>query len=185
MLLCSIKYILFDGSAASSTMSAERIRWLHKQPQTHVPALMHTSMPSMHREELMRRLCAHFASVNRVDDALLSDSDAVAAWVQEVFSRAYALQVVARWVNRGGVHAGEDHDSQSTISRWCPGQVRTEVGDIPPYIHIHIGETDRWMHPQGHMPLGMGKRGSFCGPQGSLLEGRRHFLRRPYFCAWR
>ena len=53
--------------------------------------------PPLHREDLARRLCLHLAAVNRVPDALLGDSDAVLGWAQEVYSRAYALHVLARW----------------------------------------------------------------------------------------
>eukprot|EP00955_Chlamydomonas_euryale_P059101 357281-Chlamydomonas_euryale.AAC.20 len=74
-------------------------------------------LPCCRREELMRRLCSHFASLNRVDDALLADSDNVVAWVQEVFSRAYALQVVACNL-KGWTVLGPD---AKPVRHSCPG----------------------------------------------------------------
>lgn len=55
--------------------------------------------PHLFSEELVRRLCLHFAAINRVSDELLASGETVVAWVQEIFSRAYSLQVVARWVH--------------------------------------------------------------------------------------
>mmetsp|Transcript_16415 Transcript_16415/g.35491 ORF Transcript_16415/g.35491 Transcript_16415/m.35491 type:complete len:310 (+) Transcript_16415:17-946(+) len=47
------------------------------------------------REALIRGLCLHLAAVNKVDECIQANPEAVAVWSQEVLSRAYALQVVA------------------------------------------------------------------------------------------
>ncbi|GAX79291.1 hypothetical protein CEUSTIGMA_g6732.t1 [Chlamydomonas eustigma] len=47
-----------------------------------------------HREALARRLCLHLAFVNKAPQEILGNDDLVVAWAQEIWSRAYALQVV-------------------------------------------------------------------------------------------
>lgn len=44
---------------------------------------------------LAQQLCAHFATVNQAPEHVQTNPDAMLLWVQELMSRAYALQVVA------------------------------------------------------------------------------------------
>jgi hypothetical protein len=44
---------------------------------------------------LALELCAHFAVVNQAPEHVQVNPDALVLWVQELMSRAYALQVVA------------------------------------------------------------------------------------------
>lgn len=46
-------------------------------------------------------LAAHLASVNRAPDSLQASPEGLAVWLQELYCRAHALQVVARWGQRG------------------------------------------------------------------------------------
>jgi hypothetical protein len=40
------------------------------------------------------------AAINHQPEELLADNDTVVQWAQEVYSRAYALHVLARWEAR-------------------------------------------------------------------------------------
>ncbi|GIL73577.1 hypothetical protein Vretifemale_3717 [Volvox reticuliferus] len=45
-------------------------------------------------------LAAHLAAVNKAPASIQANPDALNVWLQELYCRAYALQVVARWVAR-------------------------------------------------------------------------------------
>ncbi|MEW5306084.1 MAG: hypothetical protein WDW38_010021 [Sanguina aurantia] len=47
------------------------------------------------REQLMKDLSLHFAMLNAAPEAVQVNPDALIVWIQELYSRAYALQVVA------------------------------------------------------------------------------------------
>jgi len=105
----------------------------------------------------MRRLCSHFASLNRVDDALLADSDNVVAWVQEVFSRAYALQVVACNL-KGWTVLGPD---AKPVRHSCPG--------------TSVALAKALLHSSGTAPTG--KKRCVTG-----LQGQHSFSSLPVTC---
>lgn len=44
----------------------------------------------------MQELLVHFAVTNQVAEEVQANPDALATWAQEVYSRAYAVQVLAR-----------------------------------------------------------------------------------------
>lgn len=44
----------------------------------------------------MKDLSLHFAMLNSAPEAVQVNPDALIVWIQELYSRAYALQVVAR-----------------------------------------------------------------------------------------
>lgn len=48
-------------------------------------------------QQLLLELCLHLASVNRAPGEMQSNPEALVVWFQELYSRAYALQVVARY----------------------------------------------------------------------------------------
>lgn len=56
-----------------------------------------SSLPHFNRrEQLMKDLSLHFAMLNAAPEAVQVNPDALIVWIQELYSRAYALQVVAR-----------------------------------------------------------------------------------------
>ena len=58
-------------------------------------------------QQRLLTLAAHLASLNRAPDSVQASPEALAVWLQELYCRAYALQVVARY------------DGDSCGARWA------------------------------------------------------------------
>lgn len=110
--------------------------------QVYVPAPCPTLCS---HSELLLRLSAHLAAANQAPDELQGSPQALAVWVQELYSRAYALQVVARWAEKYGTvrNCTEAHGVQAGTgcgALWVLGHgaVHVAAGITRPYPHISM-----------------------------------------------